>query len=58
MLGATPQSDVASFHPEARNQVFDYIRSYAQAVDTINAASAGHDTCVFVPPPQAGLGCK
>ena len=58
MLGATPQTDVASFHPEARNQVFDYIRSYAQAVDAINAASAGPDTCVFVPPPQAGLGCK
>ena len=58
MLGATGQSNTASFHPEDRSQVFDYIRSYAQAVESINAASAGHDTCVFVPPPQAGLGCK
>ena len=59
MLGATGQAmTAASFHPQERNQVFDYVRSYAQAVDAINAASAGQDTCVFVPPPQAGLGCK
>ena len=58
MLGATGQSDIASFHPEQRNEVFDYVRSYAKAVDAINAASQGTATCVFVPPPQAGLGCK
>jgi len=58
MLGATGQSNIASFHPEDRNQVFDDIRSYAKAVDAINAQSAGPNTCVFVPPPQAGLGCK
>ena len=58
MLGATGQSDTASFHPEQRNEVFDYVRSYAKAVDAINAASQGTATCVFVPPPQAGLGCK
>ena len=60
MLGATGQSNIASFHPEQRNEVFNYIRSYAQQVDAINAASAagGNKTCVFVPPPQAGLGCK
>ena len=58
MLGATGQTNIASFHPEQRNQVFDLVRSYAKAVDDINAASAGPKTCVFVPPPQAGLGCK
>ena len=58
MLGATGQSDIASFHPEQRNEVFDYVRTYAKAVDAINAASQGTATCVFVPPPQAGLGCK
>jgi hypothetical protein len=38
--------------------VFDYIRNYANEVAAINAKSAGPKTCVFVPPPQQGLGCK
>lgn len=43
---------------DQRNQVFDQMRKYAAAVANINAKSAGPDTCVFVPPPQQGLGCK
>ncbi len=43
---------------EQRNAVFDEIRNYASAVAAINQKTAGKDTCVFVPPPQQGLGCK
>jgi len=32
--------------------------NFSQQVALINAASGGADTCVFVPPPQMGLGCK
>ncbi|KAK9917541.1 hypothetical protein WJX75_005540 [Coccomyxa subellipsoidea] len=45
-------------NPEQRNEVFDAMRNYSAAVAAINAKSAGKDTCVFVPPPQQGLGCK
>ncbi|CAL8463261.1 g2795 [Coccomyxa elongata] len=43
---------------EQRNVVFNEIRNYASAVAAINQKTAGKDTCVFVPPPQQGLGCK
>ena len=58
MLGATGQYEKGAWHADIRNEVFDYIRSYAKAVADINALSAGPKTCVFVPPPQAGQGCK
>lgn len=45
-------------NPGQRNQVISYIKDYASAVETINANSSGTSTCVFVPPPQQGLGCK
>jgi hypothetical protein len=41
-----------------RGEVFQYVKDYASAVGAINAASGSPDTCVFVPPPQQGLGCK
>ena len=56
MLGATGEN--AAFHPEQRDNIFDDIRSYAKSVAEINAKSAGTDTCVFVPKPAQGLGCK
>ncbi len=43
---------------EQRDEVIDAIRSYATATAAINQKTAGKDTCVFVPPPQQGLGCK
>lgn len=58
MLGATGQSYKGAFHADKRNEIFSDIRNYANAVAEINAKSAGPKTCVFVPPPQAGLGCK
>ena len=56
MLGAT--SNVSSFHPEQREDVFNDIRNYAKAVADINANSSGTDTCVFIPKPAQGVGCK
>lgn len=41
-----------------RGEVLQYVKDYAAAVGAINAASGSPDTCVFVPPPQQGLGCK
>ena len=32
--------------------------NFSRQVELINAASGGANTCVFVPPPQMGLGCK
>ncbi len=43
---------------DQRNEVFTLMRNYAKAVADINAKSGGKDTCVFVPPPQQGQGCK
>ncbi len=41
-----------------RGQVFTYVKNYASAVEQLNAGSGAPSTCVFVPPPQQGLGCK
>jgi hypothetical protein len=43
---------------DQRDQVFQDIKNYASAVEAINANSSGTSTCVYVPPPQQGLGCK
>lgn len=56
MLGAT--GDNSAFHPEQRQAIFDDVKSYASAVAEINANSASTNTCVFVPPPAQGVGCK
>lgn len=39
-------------------QVIARATNFSRQVELINAASGGADTCVFVPPPQMGLGCK
>ncbi len=56
MLGAKGEN--SAFHPEQRDDIFDDIRSYAKAVTDINAKSASTDTCVFIPKPAQGIGCK
>ena len=43
-----------------RGAVFDYVRNFSSAVEGLNAASVNSNlsSCVYVPPPQQGLGCK
>ena len=56
MLGASGNN--SAFHPEQRDNVFQDVRDYAKAVAAINANSSGTDTCVFIPKPAQGVGCK
>ena len=41
-----------------RVAIIDLIKGYSGSVAAINTKSAGADTCVFVPPPKMGQGCK